>query len=127
MALDSLVRNAVAMAKRIAAPLLVPVTHQPMTTLSDGTVVANGAKRSYQAVVEDKVRRFQHQGVEVNSKSKISFLEHVAVAEPDRLVLPDGSTGPIYAVDRPPLDPKTGGGYVTIVWLGTSSAGGGAT
>lgn len=119
-----IVRNGVRIANRLTGTLQVDIRHQRRTTLSDGTPVAAGSVVTRSGLVEYKTRRFQgRDGIERTSRAKLTFLSDVTIDEPDLVTLPDGTTGPILSVEKPPLDPA-GGGYLTIVWLGASSKGG---
>lgn len=116
MGLDKLIKRSVATASRLTRSLQVLVAHTPAATVASDGTMTGAATVNRRALVEQNVRRFQVEGVVVVSRAKITFLENVSIAESDRLVLPDGFTGPILAVEK--MLAPGGGGYVTTVWLG---------
>jgi len=123
MALDDIVRSAVGIANRQTAGLQGTVTHRIRTVdARGGTATASTKKRK--GLIEDRTRRFQKDGVEVVSRTKLTFLSAVPVGDNDEFVLPSGETVVVLQVDKL-VDPKAsgGGGYLTEVWLGANDQG----
>lgn len=125
---DKLIRDGLALADRMTASLQPQVTHQAWIG-NDGFGDSQYAPpQSYPALVERKDRLMRNkEGQEIRSEHVVSFLRPVAPQgaegrdEPidprDIITLPDGSTGPIAAVETF-VDPATGAGYFHIVALG---------
>jgi hypothetical protein len=117
MGLDRLVRNAVATAKRVTGSLLVEVTVKRRTTDGGGNLEGENRKK-YPALVEQRVKRFQVDGVEVASRAKVTFLEHVDVEHPDVLILPGGRVCPILSVEQLFDHGRPGKGFFTQLYVG---------
>jgi hypothetical protein len=129
MALDSLVRSGIALAKSITASLQAEVEHTPWVGNDDyGTNSGAGTPTMRPALVEMRQRlRRDATGKEVMQRATVTFLGPVPPngatgrREPidprDRIVLPDGTTGPILDVSGL-ADPSTSGHYMLTVALG---------
>lgn len=128
MAFDDLIRTGVALADSLTAPLQASVTHEAYTGM-DGfgkKVYATGVARPALVERKNKERR-KPDGRTIITTAMITFLRPIAAngaagrQEPvdtrDRITLPDGSTDPIADVEAL-LDPDTGAGYYTTVYLG---------
>lgn len=134
MSLDSLVRNMVGVANTLTKPLHVPVVHKAWTgqsaygepTYAAQSVGADGGTLKGVVEMKQTLRTFPN-GQTAMSKAKVTFVEPVPAngtagrVEPidtrDYIELPGGITGPILDVEAV-LDPLTGRGYITEVWLG---------
>lgn len=128
MSFADILRNGIALARGITLPLHVTVTRKAWTGQTfDG--VPTYATTTPKALVEFKQSRVRtKEGVEVISRAYVAFLEELpatAAAEPrenpvdtrDIIILPDGSTGPILAVDGF-LDGGTGVPFYSQIFLG---------
>jgi hypothetical protein len=128
MALDALIRSAVATANRATASLQATVTHEAWIASDSfgAPVFATAVQR--QALVEYRQQlRRANDGQEVMQRARVTFVEPVSAngaadrREPidprDRIVLPDGTTGPILDVAGM-ADPSTGAPYALEVALG---------
>jgi hypothetical protein len=132
MGYDTLIRNGVALAKSMTSSLQVTVTvnhWRGQDSYGRPTIVT----QTYQALVERNARNIKmRDGQEVTAKSYILFLEPIAATTPltgqtrenpiderDQIILPDGQTGPILAVNGF-MDGGTGAPYYTEVYLGRS-------
>jgi len=125
--LDSLVRAGVAAAAELTASLQVNVLHAAwIKTQSQGPEYTAFITR--RALVEQKSSLLRSTTNEaVVSRAKITLLDPVPrngadgrrepVDPRDKFVLPDGTTGPILAVNGL-LDPVTGLPYLIEVYLG---------
>lgn len=133
MALDDIIRGAVATAHNLTTSLQPTVTHYAWIGQD-----AFGAK-SYAppvilpALVEQRLREHKTgSGTTVMTRAKVSFLKIVPPngaagrTEPidpkDKIVLPDGTSGPIVDVEGL-IDPDSLCPYLPEVWIGAGSAG----
>ncbi len=131
MGLDDILRNGIALAHRITGDLQVQVQHSAWI----GTDVYG--KNTYAAAVDrraivDYKQRLTRQlnGQEIVQVATITFLEPIEdngaegrrepVDTRDRMVLPNGQTGPIVEVSGP-MDPNTSNPYMLTVGLGAQS------
>jgi len=130
MSFDVLVRNAVKLADKLTKSLQVNVTHRAWTGQStDGYGTPEYASPVTRlAIVEQQQKPlFTLSGHEVMTFAYVCFVRPVApngassrqepVDERDLITLPDGRTGTIIDIKNF-LDPKTGRGYLTEIWLG---------
>jgi hypothetical protein len=118
MGLAAIVRKGVAIANSVTNDLQVDVTHEAFSgvgTYGEPTFSA-AVTRSALVEIEPKMVRTAA-GDEAVSRATISIIGDVTVNNRDRFTLPDGSTGPILNVSGF-LDPLTGRGYLTQVYLG---------
>lgn len=135
MGLDEIVTNAVATIKSVTSDLQPQVEHWAwIGHEDDGAPKYASTAKKYNCIVEYRRRRhslIQSHGQEVWSRAYVVFLEPVKVTgvnadrvEPidprDRIVLPDGSTGPIVDV-RGIVSKKTKRAYFHEVWIGQMS------
>jgi hypothetical protein len=128
MGLGGLVRSGIALANSITGTLQVDVIHHPwIGSLSDG-MASYGLATVRRAIVEAKqeqVRTFT--GEEATSRAMVTIIGPVedngaaGRREPidprDRLILPDGTTGPILDVQGL-VDAGTGRPYMYQIALG---------
>ena len=138
MALDDIVRNAVATINTITGSLQVNVTHQAWTGQSGTGTPTYAAGVVRPAIVEKKTRdRRMADGRVIMTIAYIVFIHPIAAngaagrVEPidarDKFTLPDGTTGPVIDTNAF-LDPNTNAGYLHEVWLGrTGSTVGGSS
>lgn len=118
MGFDALVRKLVPIADKMTLSMQPKVTHIPFKSQTVQGTVAMGGTVKRPAHVELKAQSVRSMSGEfVMSKAKITFLRSVAIDTRDTLILPDGTTGPIIAVNGY-MDPATSLGYVTEVYLG---------
>jgi len=120
MGLDDVVRRNVAVADRLTTTLQSTVTHYAFSSETDEGVRAydptTGTKRL--AVVRFQQRKFRTvAGEEVVSRAKVLFVRPLTIDARDKIVLPDGTTGPILDMQGT-VDPETGEPYATTIWLG---------
>jgi hypothetical protein len=128
MGFDDLVRDGIALATTLTSDL------QDNVVLSRWTGVDGYNKPTYAdpvthpALIENKQRQIRLPGGEViQSRTKVTFLHPMTAhgaakrKEPldprDKIVLPDGRTGPILDV-KGLIDPSTGFPYMIEVFLG---------
>lgn len=118
MALDDILRDAVALVNQVTQPLQATVQHASWTagTWEGGATLGSPVARK--AIVDWKQKQVRTLAGELTvSRAYIAFLEPVIVDEKDVITLPDGTTGPILDMSGF-IDPDTGRGYITEVWLG---------
>ena len=114
MGLRDIIASAVATADGVTKDLHATVTHTPWLGYDD----AMGASVSRKALVEYKQSRVRTpSGQEVMSRAYVAFIYPVTVTYQDIIILPDGTTGPIVAINGF-ADRKTGGPYLVEVYLG---------
>jgi len=133
VSLASIVRSAVKIVDRTTKTLQVEVTHLAWIGQSaDGygtPIFAGGVKRL--AIVDQQQRpRLTSAGEEIFIVGYVCFVRPLPpngatgrvepVDRRDRIVLPDGSSGPIVDVNSF-LDPATGRGYITEIWIGSQA------
>ncbi len=117
MSLADTIRTGVAVASRVTTDLQVTVAHSAPSGRDLYGKPTYGAAVNRDAVVSYEQRAITDKdGQQRISQAQVLFLANVTVAEDDKLVLPNGSTGPILRITQP-ADPA-GGGYLTQVWLG---------
>lgn len=133
MAFDALIRSAIATADSVLESLQADVVHHAWiadgTTYGDPQYATPAITRS--AIIEQKQRmRRMADGREILQLAVITFPRPIAAngaanrREPidprDKLVLPNGFTGPIADVSSiGPIDPTTGSPYGLEVIIGT--------
>lgn len=129
MGFDDIVRNGVALADSLTSSLQANVMHSQFTGQDGFGTSSFGAAVSRPAIVSQKQRlHVLSSGQTVMTKAKIMFLRPIPPngaadrTEPidtrDKIVLPDGTTGPI--VDVVGLtDPETSRPYFATIFLGT--------
>jgi hypothetical protein len=132
MALDSLVRGAVAIASSATASLQVTVAHSAWIANDEYGAPQYATPVNRQAIVEYRQRlRHLRDGQEVMQRAVAFLLEPVEPngasgrREPidprDKIVLPDGTTGPLYDVAGL-ADPQTNASYYHEVVIGDVGA-----
>jgi hypothetical protein len=132
MALDSLVRSAVAIANGVTSSLQVVVSHEAWTHDDAYGAPQYATAVNLSAIVEYRQRlRHLRDGQQVLQRAVVFLLEPVSPngaaerREPidprDRIVLPDGTTGPIYDVAGL-ADPQTNASYYHEVVIGDVGA-----
>jgi hypothetical protein len=121
MGLMDTVRNAVAIADGLTKDLQPAVLHtavldSPQTLR--GEQVAPQAAVARRAIVEQKQRLVRTTAGDMAlSKAKVTFLSQVAIGLRDKIVLPDGSTGPILETEGF-IDSATARPILSEVYLG---------
>lgn len=130
MSLADILRNGIATARTITLPLHVIVTHKAWTGQDfEGTPTYVSTSRL--ALVERKQKLVRSMsGTEEMSSTRIDFIEEVAPTTPtagftrtnpidvnDVFTLPDGTTGPVMAVEGF-FDGGTGVPFYSTVFLG---------
>lgn len=114
-----LVRDGVKLANTMTASLQADVQYYKAGEMSGGGDIEYPATPElWPAIIEWKQKMVRTvTGVEAVSRAMVTFLEPHDIDEKDKMVLPDGTTGPI--LDMTGLvDPATGRAYFTTVWLG---------
>jgi hypothetical protein len=114
MALDAILRAAVAKARTITSALQVTVRHTPFTGRTKTGVATYGTATTYQALVNRQRKVFQG----VIAQGTVTFLEPVTLSLDDLLTLPGGDVVTILGANQS-LDPA-GGAYMTEIWMGAS-------
>ena len=124
MGLAKTVRNAVRTADRATKDLQVSVQRTRTTSLSDGGPGAVATKK-FLAIWEDRVRRFVDptSGIERASRAKATILSNADIVVGDYLERVGGTGGPVLSVDKFGDPGTTGGGFLTEVWIGSTSTG----
>ena len=134
MSLADILRSGIATARTITLPLHVTVTHKAWTGQDyEGTPTYDNNNLGTQrlALVERKQKLVRSMsGTEEMSSTYIAFIEEVAPTTPtagftrtnpidvnDVFTLPDGTTGPVLAVDGF-FDGGTSVPYYSQIWLG---------
>ena len=127
VSLLDVVRSGVAIANTVTAPLQGTVTYQRYVSADGYGAKTYATATSLAAIVEEKQRQVRSaSGVLVSSKSSALFLDIGAlstatlgngISTEDLLTLPDGTTGPILAMDGF-VDAGTGHLIATQVYLG---------
>lgn len=120
MALIDVLRSGVATADKVTKSVQPTVRHSAYKPAQqDGEGYAGPPSYvSRAAVVERKERLIRTaSGEYVMSKHKITFVGAVEVDTRDRILLPDGTSGPILEVASFP-DAGTGSVLITEVWQG---------
>jgi hypothetical protein len=115
MALDAILRAAVAKARTITEALQVDVIHTPVTGRNTSGVPTYGTPTTYRALVNRQRKMFQG----VIAQGTVTILEKVTVSLDDRLTLPGGDVVTILGANQP-LDPA-GGAYMTEIWIGPAA------
>lgn len=118
MALDAIVRKMVGVADTITKPLQPEVIHEAFASQdNEGKVTYSGPVRR-KALVDFKQKMIRTLTGEFTvSRAYVAFIGPVSVGPKDRITLPDGTVGPILDIGGF-VDPETGRGYTTEVWLG---------
>lgn len=130
MSLADTIRAGIATARGLTLPLHVDVVHNAWTG-QDSRGDASYVTTTRKALVERKQQLVRSiAGTQEMSKSYIAFLEEIEPTSPivagtrtnpidvnDVFILPDGSTGPVLAVDGF-FDGGTGVPYYSQVYLG---------
>lgn len=118
MALDTLVRSAVALAGRVVDPLRVAVSHAAWASTNAYGEHTYATAVSREALVDWKQRLVQtRDGKEALSVCTVTFFEDVALDIRDKLTLPGGQTAPLLAFEGL-VDPSTNRRYLTQAFLG---------
>jgi hypothetical protein len=120
MSLLDVVRVGVAIANQVTAPLQALVSHEASHLSADGF-----STRTYDppvlrpAIVDWKQKHLRTMTGDLTvSRASVIFLDPtVIVDDHDRLILPDGTTGPILDMSGF-IDAGTGHPILTEVWLG---------
>jgi hypothetical protein len=117
MGLDALVRSGVAMAKSLTASLQPTVSHAAYVSRNEYGVPTYATAVDRPALVEVKSRWLRRtDGSELVARATVTILENVTVTPLDKIMLPDGSTGPILDVQG--LADPAGGLFYVQVFLG---------
>lgn len=118
--MSSIIRNAVKIADSITSSLglQTQVTHKVWKAQQPDGEETYSSTTKRGAIVEYKQRKVMGvDGQEVVSNASVFFPRAVRVSVKDLIILPDGYVGRVVALDGP-MDPETGTGYVTGVYLG---------
>lgn len=114
--MDNLVRNGILLANNLTASLQVSVQWSQATSGTFGITYSSPITKS--AIWQDTGRMIQGPGGQlVMQKSLVTFLQPIAIDYGDKIVGPQGQTGPIVNIDGL-LDPATGLRYMAQVSLG---------
>jgi len=119
MSLLDIIRNGVKLANTVTAPLQAKVQHYKLTHAADGyTTPSYGSPVSRLAIVDYRSRQLSSpSGQTVVSLATVTFLDPtITIGPDDKLVLPDGTTGPIFDISGF-LDAGTGKPALTTVIL----------
>lgn len=132
MGLDAIIRSGLRVANQVTASLQATVTHERWKSVDGYGKPTYALAIDRTAIVEKTQRRMQTDtGETVMAKAKVTFLEPIADLDTgstitgrqhptdarDRITLPDGTTGPILAIEGM-VDPSTERPYFEAVWLG---------
>lgn len=130
MGLDSVVRSAVALANRVTTSLqgTVQIFRWNGQSQNGGTPTYEATALSVKAIIEpNKVWTKDPKGGAMFLTSRIAILQPIAPlgatgrSEPldqrDKVVLPDGTTCPIFGIDGGVTDPTTSRPYFFMVTL----------
>lgn len=128
MALDDIVRNLVGVAQSLTSSLQSSVAHSAWTGRDDHGKPTYATAVTRPALIEHEQRLLRTAtGEEAQQMAKVTFLQPIAAngasgrKEPidprDKIVLPDGRSGPILAVEGL-VDPDTSSPYLYVVRLG---------
>lgn len=124
MAFDDLIRSGVALANTLTTSLQANVQHSSWlgNDMDGDDVYSDPISRP--ALIEQRQRLHQTKSNElVLTRAKISFLVPTSINSNDRIILPDGTTGPIVDIEGL-LDPTTNLPYLPEVWIGANSSSG---
>jgi hypothetical protein len=122
MGLADIVRNGVAIADSLTADLQPEVDHYLYSeaTLDSYDKVTWGSPHKRKCIVEAKRRLVRNaEGHDVLSSHKLTFPRAVSIDPRDKFVMPDGTTGPLIAVEGM-MDAGFSNGtrFLNEVWLG---------
>jgi len=128
MALDDIIRNGVALANSLTKSLQVGIRYEPWIGQDEYGTPRFGAKQDILVIIEYKNKQFStRSGKEALIRANIYFLQPLTAngasdrAEPldtrDRIIMPDGTTGPILSADGV-ADSNTSLPYYHVVQLG---------
>lgn len=118
MSLASIVRSGVALADRLTASLHVQVVHYTRTSTDGYGKPEYDGGTARMAIVESVAANLRTTaGDVITPKTKVTFPRPVAVSNLDKIVLPDGTTGPILDIVGL-VDPATNAVYMVEVLLG---------
>ena len=128
MALDALVRKAVAIADKVTGSLQVEVLHQAWIGSNDDASAKYATAVALEAIVTEGAKpRRTNAGEVVMTKARIALLAPVEPngttgrLEPldprDVLTLPSGTSGPVVDTDGGLVDPGTGRTYFMQAWI----------
>jgi hypothetical protein len=119
VSLDTVWRDAVATADELTADLQVGVLYEAFVDDDQFGTPTYAAPVTLQAMVSEGVKpRETTTGQVIVTKAHILFQRPMLVTARDRFTLPSGLTASIVDTDAASLDPTTGRGYYTGVWLG---------
>lgn len=123
---NDLVRDLVAVADTLTGSLQTNVTHYAWSEASVDASgkVAWGSGTSRAALVENVNTLVRNQqGELVTASTKVTFLRPVTIDVRDKIVLPDGKTGPIARISGM-INPSTNAPYMVDVYLSSSGGSG---
>ena len=108
----------VAVADRLTKSLQCTVTYTPFTG-SSGTGKTYGSAVAKKAIVNMEQRQVRTLTGELTTcrASVVFFDTDLTISTDDKIVLPDGTTGPVLLV-KGPVDPTSTHPYLTEVFLG---------
>ena len=113
------VRAGIALANKLTADLQCTVMVSSVTSISGSGTKVYGAAVPRQALVDWKQKQVRTAtGILTVSRAEVTFLDPtVVIDDTDKIVLPDGTTGPILDMSGF-IDRETGNPVLTQVWLG---------
>jgi hypothetical protein len=118
MNLAAIIRRGVGILDKNTQSLQAVVTYEPWLGQDDYGNEEFGPVVSMNAIVDNSMRdRPSSTGQLVVSRAKVTFPRPISVDTRDRIILPDGTTGPIIDV-MGVVDRATGKPYATDVLLG---------
>lgn len=118
MAFDDIIRSGVALANSMTASLQPTVQHYVRTGQDGYGKPTYAAPVNVPAVVDKDERYVQNaQGQTVLTRHRVTFVRPIIIKSTDKLVLPDGSTGPILSIGGV-VDPDTDRPFSSEVLLG---------
>jgi hypothetical protein len=131
MSFANLIRGAVKTAHKITSQgeLQETITLKRWVSENSGGVRTYAADLPVSAIVDHKSRAFRTKdGIDRTSTAQVVLLDPIEtltvtgrkepVDERDQVVLADGTVGVVMGVDGGVVDPATGYGYVTMIYLG---------
>jgi hypothetical protein len=118
--MDAIIRSALITANNVTSTLQEEVSVYTSTNGTFGTSYSPTATK-YPALVERETKSVQSPGGEMlESRTTITFIQPIDVKYTDKIVLKDGTTDPIRAIQGLD-DPSTGKPYMVQVFLGSGA------
>lgn len=117
MAFDDIVRSGVALANSFTSSLQPTVQHHSWLGFDGENDVYNPPETIPALVTIKTVLTTTSAGQVVESRASVLFLKPRLIKTQDKIILPDGSTGPILDIQGI-IDPNTNMPYAPKVYLG---------